>query len=253
VRPDERPLEERVAWTVAEARVAIDERRGYVEDKASGCWLAQRRTMAGFGSYLTVYEAVFGLVPSGWTVYHSCGNGSVGCIRPSHLEITEEGAHVHMRNLLPAVIAHDFAERIRAERAARQATMQQFARELGVAQSTLEGWEAGTSSPTVDDYKRLTRRMGWEAEPQKWAVTVVVQQFVVAASAGDAARAVLEDIEREDGDRHVAVYNVIAGKDLPRIKGQSQKAARRPTGIPTMAKLLAEKKTRPRRAPPGKA
>jgi transcriptional regulator with XRE-family HTH domain len=248
VKSDERPLEERVAWTIDEARTAIEQRRGWVEDKGSGCWLAQRRTLAGFGSYLSTYEAIYGAVPIGWTVYHACGNGSLGCIRPSHLEIAEEGTSVKMRQMLPTVVAHDFCERLGAERAARRASLQQFARELGIAQSTLAAWERGSSTPTADDYRRLSRRMGWEDEPQKWAVTVVVQQFVVAPTGGDAARTVLSELDREMGDRHVAVYNVIATKDLPRIKGQKQ--ARRPTGIPSMAKLLAEKKTRPRRAPP---
>jgi transcriptional regulator with XRE-family HTH domain len=241
---DERPLEERVAWTVEEARDALEHGRGYTVDEHTGCYYQTTTTAAGYGSFLTVYIAVFGNPPPGWMVYHRCHGGRRGCIRPSHLDITDGTPIVDADPGLSPLDRNGFAARLRFEREARRATLAQFARELGVSQSTLVDWETNLSSPTQDDFQRISRRLGWDGTLTKWVVTVVSQQTVGAHSAGDAARVAMESLEREQGDRHLALYGVVRASEIPRLRKITKgRALPKPAIDVTMADIIRRART----------
>jgi DNA-binding XRE family transcriptional regulator len=194
-----------------EAVELIEQGRGYTED-ANGCWLYDVPMSTGFGPFLAFYEAIYDRVPRGFEVFHVCRGGRRGCVRPSHLDLAPAGSR--MRDVPdPRVDPADrmaFASRLRDEREARRANRPQFAKELGVAASTLGTWEEGLHQPADDMYRQIARQLGWDGRPRRWMVTVVHQRVVVARSSGDAVREALEPLRIEGEQLKTAVHSVRA-------------------------------------------
>jgi hypothetical protein len=216
LRPPSKSLEDKIAWTVPEAARAIKERRGFTEEPHTGCWIQNARTLAGYGAFLSTWEATYGPIPAGLAPYHKCHGARRGCVRPSHMDIAPEGAEVDRWPNPGLAPGNTFRARLRDERESRQATRQQFAAELGVSIGTVASWEDGRSEPSLDEHDRLERRLGWSDRPQKFIVTLVMQQVVVARSSGAAARQALDELDREEGDRKLAVYRVVKAIEQPK-------------------------------------
>jgi DNA-binding XRE family transcriptional regulator len=160
----------------------------------------------GYASKNCIYDRV----PQGFEVFHVCQGGRRGCVRPSHLDLAPAGSR--MRDVPdPSIEVGDrmaFAKRLRDEREARSSTRGQFAKELGVAASTLGHWEDGVHQPADDMYRQIARQLGWDGRPRRWMVTVVHQRVVVARSSGDAVREALEPLRIEGEQLKTAVHSV---------------------------------------------
>lgn len=176
-----------------------------------GCWIAPTawRASTGYGPYLAFYEASYGEIPAGMEVFHICKGGPRGCVRPKHLDIAPAGSKIrHVKD--PAIEdedANEFQRRMLDEQRARRATIPQFARELGVANSTLSDWLKGITVPSADTYEAIKRKLGWEGGDHKFGVLVIVERIVTAHSAGEAARAVIDDLIRDGQPEKVEIID----------------------------------------------
>lgn len=170
---------------------------GYTVDPDTGCWLWQQPAPNGYGPYLAAWYAEHpDPLPDGINPTHQCTGGPRGCIRPDHLTLAGTGRPPTRLPTppLPPDMRDSFARRLRDEREARGATVQQLAVLLGVSPSTIRGWESAQHAPTVDQVARLAREFGWDEQPRKWVVAAVVERVVIAVSAGAAARQVRDDL-----------------------------------------------------------
>lgn len=183
---------------------------GFTVDERTGCWLWHDRAPTGYGPHLASWESAFGAVPAGLTVVHTCHGGPRGCVRPAHLDVMERGRSP--ARPADATLAGEeaawFAARLRDERDARGVTRAQLARELGVSQHALGRWEDAHGTPTVAEAHRLATGLGWDGPPARWVVTAAVSRVVVAGTAGQAARAVRDELERDDQPGKLAMGTV---------------------------------------------
>jgi transcriptional regulator with XRE-family HTH domain len=203
-----------VAITPDEARECIVKKVGYQFEERTGCWIWPVTASTGFGPFLAFYEAAYGPAPKGFEVKHLCHSGDRGCVRPSHLDVVPIGSKLAKRPD-PALSVEErlsFAARIRDERTARRATRAAFAKELGIAASTMRDWEEGHSQPTGDTYRQLAKKLGWSGHRRKFRVTVIHERIIQAHSAGEAVREFYDelDIEGEPLKTEVVAARVVA-------------------------------------------
>lgn len=213
-----------LAVTAEEARSLIASKRGFTVDEETGCWLYARTTAAGHGPYLSFYIAVFGEPPPGFEVYHRCQGARRGCVRPNHLDVAPHGTRVRRRRDPPlsAPVATEFSRRIRGEREARRQSRPEFAKELRIAATTLRDWEEGQSQPSAELHRQIVKKLGWDAQPRKWVVTMVHEITVTARSSGEAAEQAHAQLEVEGQPRKTALFNV-----RPAVAGRGRRSAQR--------------------------
>lgn len=185
-----------LAITAAEAEVLIANSEGYEEATTSGCWeWSGQRSSTGKGPFLAFYEATFGEVPAGLRVYHSCGDGRNGCVRPTHLDIIPTDTKLQPQ--IAQAERDGFAQRIADERAARKSSRAEFAKELGYSASTIKDWENGVSLPAEDTHRQLARKLGWDGHLRRFEVIFMHRTIEKAHSAGEAARIAQERMRIE--------------------------------------------------------
>lgn len=219
-------VDEAVAVMASRAR-----RAEVIDEDPSGCWLVKAPGPNGTGAYACFYEAAFGPAPPGFTVVHLCTGRTRGCVRPSHLDVVPEGSRVeHIAD--PALAVEDrssFAARLRDEREAMGLSRTDFGRLLGVSPRTVESWEQTRNAPAGSMVAAIAKRFGWDADPQPFTVTVVVQRVVRAKGAGAAAREVLEQLRQEEQPLRAHVYSV---NRAGAARGSSGSARSRRSGRP---------------------
>jgi hypothetical protein len=168
-------------------------------------WLWTAPLPNGRGPALSFCEAAYGVTPRGTHWVCTCEAEHDGCVRPSHYTLIRDGepepVHPSIRT--------EFARRISQEASARR-DPRAFARELGVAQSTLRAWQAGEQHPGRDVEARLAARFGWDGRPRKWIVTVLYQSVEMTDSAGAAAEQALRPLQRDDGMPVKAVVHSVS-------------------------------------------
>ncbi len=189
----------KLALSSQEALRVLQEPELYVEvDPGTGCWYWPFTASTGYGPFLAFFAAAFGEPPDGMDVFHSCRGGERGCIRPSHIDTAPFGTkmrHVPDNRRLDAGRRSGFGERLRSEREARRLTAAEFAEELGFPQSRYSGWERGAFAPEMGDYDAIATRLGWDGHMRRYVVLVALERTVEAKSAGEAAAAVLSEME----------------------------------------------------------
>jgi transcriptional regulator with XRE-family HTH domain len=193
--------------SVAEATTIIERIRVYGSDPlvelAEGHWLWTDPGPNGRGPWLSFCEAFHGDTPANMLWVCTCEAEDRGCVRPSHFTLIKEGEAPPVH---PAVVS-EFARRIREERTARR-DARAFAREIGVAQSTVRSWERGETHPGRDVEDRLAKRFGWDNKPRRWITTIVFQSVDIADSAGAAAALALQPLEREGFPLKAVIHSV---------------------------------------------
>lgn len=175
-------------------------------DGEFGCWLWVD-TPESFGPVLAFYEAAYGPLAEGMKIGHACPNGRRGCVRPAHLDCFPEDMEIPeppLRNDERAA----FAQILVDERDARRYTRAEMARHLRVAEATLKAWEDGERVPAPDVARQVGRKLGWGNKPRKWTVTVVHQRVFVAVSAGQAVRAMWDELAVEGEQLKTEVADV---------------------------------------------
>lgn len=180
--------EQRAAITAEEARECVRLSHGITVDPATGCWYwAWPDADTGYGPFRAFYVATFGEPPATLEPTHTCGGGARGCVRPDHLDLVS-AAGAGLQDLPTPTERTWFAERLQDELDARSGHERLLAAELDVPPSRLARWLAGRGTPTVDDLRRCSTRLGWDETPRRWVISYLGQVVVDGPSAGDAVR-----------------------------------------------------------------